>query len=65
MLEPEYDFEADRTVAFSTKKYTRHEAYRRFAEIAEKENLMLYEYRELPRHYVFKCLYIRSPIGKD
>lgn len=60
---PEYDYELkpERIVSLDKKKYlTRAEAYARFAKIAESQGLVVINYKEWPRHYVWDCLYERK-----
>ena len=50
----------DRVVSLDKRKYTRHQAYARFAEIAASQGLMQIGTIETARHYVWECLYERK-----
>ena len=50
----------DRVVTLDKEEYTRHEAYHRFAEIAEGQNLMVTKMGETARHYYWECLYCKT-----
>lgn len=52
-----YDLVPDRVVSLDKKKYSRAEAYTRFAEIAGKQKLVQINHRETVRHYIWECLY--------
>lgn len=57
---PRYDLVPERVVALEKQKYTRDEAYRRFAEIAASQRLVQINHKETPRHYIWDCLYERN-----
>lgn len=52
----EYELVPDRVLPLSKKKYTRWEAYKRFAEIAEAHKYHLIGVTEDARNWVFKVL---------
>jgi len=58
--EGNYELVPERVVSLDKKKYNRHEAYNRFAEIAESQGLMQINHIETARHFVWECLYERK-----
>lgn len=58
-----YEILPDRVVALDKRRYTRQEAYTRFAEIANSQGLLIIPggYRETARHYCFEVLYEKRP----
>lgn len=55
-----YDLIPDRVVSLDKKKYTRVQAYARFAEIAGTQGLIQIGHKETARHYVWECLYSKE-----
>ena len=57
--EPDYSLTPDRVIPLDKLKYlTYHAALKRFAEIAESQNLRLHKHFETARHYVFEVFYM-------
>jgi len=63
--DPNYRLEPERIVNLDKSKYTKNQAYTRFAEIAASQGLVILSYREFPRSYTWECLYERKTTNKE
>jgi len=64
--EPEdYSLVPDRVVSLKKGKYTRANALRRFADIAERQHLIPVKIGETARDYYFECLYEKGHEGDE